>query len=296
MAVWWESLMTIEKVLYCIAVPSTIIFVMQALFIIFGSHGHGMDTSDTSGIDFDHDVSGMHGIGLDHDVSGMHGIGLDHDISGMHGIGLDHDVSGMHGIGLDHDMSGMHGIGLDHDISGIHGAGCGHDISGVHGTDLNHGELDYSHISADDASTHHDAGDNLESFRLFTMQGIIGFFCMFSWASIAGIANDMQPGPAILIGFVLGFILMFVVAVIIKYSYRLAQDGTFDIRDTLGVNATVYLPIPPDKSGQGKVNVMVSERMVELNAITESDTVISTGETVRIIDIINDVVLVEKEV
>ena len=169
MSVWWESLMTIEKVLYCIAVPSTIIFVMQALFIIFGSHGHGMDTSDTSGIDFDHDVSGMHGIGLDHDVSGMHG------------------------IGLDHDMSGMHGIGLDHDISGIHGAGCGHDISGVHGTDLNHGELDYSHISADDVSTHHDAGDNLESFRLFTMQGIIGFFCMFSWASIAGIANDMQP-------------------------------------------------------------------------------------------------------
>lgn len=41
---------------------------------------------------------------------------------------------------------------------------------------------------------------------------------------------------------------------------------------------------------------MVSERMVELNAITESDTIISTGETVRIIDIINDVVLVEKEV
>lgn len=259
MAEWWETLMTIEKVLYCIAVPSTIVFVMQALFIIFGSHGHDMDVSDTSGIDFDYDISDIHGMDFGHDITDIHGIGLEHDILGMYG------------------------------------AGGGHCISGVHNVDLNHGEFDYSRISGDDVSTHHDAGDNLDTFRLFTIQGIVGFFCMFSWASIAGISNGMNSWIAVLIGLILGIILMIMVALIIKYSHRLAQDGTFDIRDTLGANATVYLTVPEKKSGQGKVNVFVSERMVELNAITDSDKSIATGESVRIIDVINDVVVVEKE-
>ncbi len=241
MAEWWDALMTIEKILYCIAVPSTIIFVIQTLFIIFGGHGDGFDASDSSGIDFDHDMSGMHGAGFDHDLSGMHGADINHNIE----------------------------IGHNADI-------------------------DYSQVTAHDGSTAHDTVDNLDSFRLFTIQGIIGFFCMFSWASIAGIANGMNAGLAIMTGFVLGIILMFAVAVIIRYSYRLAQDGTFNIKDTLGINATVYLTIPAKKSGQGKVNVMVSERMVELNAVTDSEDMINTGETVRIIDIINDFVVVER--
>ena len=51
---WWESLSTLLRVLYCIAVPSTLILVLQLLLTMFGGHGDaGIEVSDTSGLDMD---------------------------------------------------------------------------------------------------------------------------------------------------------------------------------------------------------------------------------------------------
>lgn len=49
---WWESLGGVLQVLYCIAVPSTLILLLQLLLTMIGGHGDGgVDISDTSGID-----------------------------------------------------------------------------------------------------------------------------------------------------------------------------------------------------------------------------------------------------
>lgn len=69
MEAWWEGLGTVLQVLYCIAIPSTLILVLQMLLSMIGGHGDsGMDVSDTSGLDtpgeldtdvmFDGDVAG----------------------------------------------------------------------------------------------------------------------------------------------------------------------------------------------------------------------------------------------
>lgn len=61
---WWDSLSEVLKVLYCIAIPSTLILLLQLLLTMFGGHQDtGMEFSDTSGIDdldvdFDGDASG----------------------------------------------------------------------------------------------------------------------------------------------------------------------------------------------------------------------------------------------
>ena len=56
---WWDSLQTIQQVFYLLAIPGTIILVLQTILLLFG-FGHDSDT------DVDHDIS-------DHDV--------DHDTS-----------------------------------------------------------------------------------------------------------------------------------------------------------------------------------------------------------------------
>lgn len=57
MQAWWESLSSILQVLYCIAVPSTLILLLQMLLTMLGGHGDGgIDISDTSGIDMPDDV------------------------------------------------------------------------------------------------------------------------------------------------------------------------------------------------------------------------------------------------
>lgn len=49
---WWAALSGTLRVLYCIAIPSTLILVLQMLLTMFGGHGDGgVDISDTSGLD-----------------------------------------------------------------------------------------------------------------------------------------------------------------------------------------------------------------------------------------------------
>ena len=58
MTEWWESLSTLVQVLYCIAVPSTLLLLLQTILSISGFGGDSdVNLSDTSGIDIG-DMSG----------------------------------------------------------------------------------------------------------------------------------------------------------------------------------------------------------------------------------------------
>lgn len=63
MQVWWDSLSEVLKILYCIAIPSSLVLLLQMLLAMMGGHHDtGMEFSDTSGIDdldidFDGDAS-----------------------------------------------------------------------------------------------------------------------------------------------------------------------------------------------------------------------------------------------
>ena len=62
-AEWWNTLEGIEQVLYCVAIPATLILLIQVIMIFFGfgHDGAGVNPSDTSGldsVDFDIDTGG----------------------------------------------------------------------------------------------------------------------------------------------------------------------------------------------------------------------------------------------
>ncbi len=51
---WWNTLTPMLRVLYCIAIPSSLILLLQLLLTMIGGHGDsGVDVSDTSGLDMD---------------------------------------------------------------------------------------------------------------------------------------------------------------------------------------------------------------------------------------------------
>lgn len=75
---WWESLSTLLRVLYCIAIPSTFVLLLQLVLTLIGGHSDaGVDISDTSGLDMDvgTDVSDMdidlNGDGIPDALQGM---------------------------------------------------------------------------------------------------------------------------------------------------------------------------------------------------------------------------------
>ena len=47
----------------------------------------------------------------------------------------------------------------------------------------------------------------------------------------------------------------------------------------------MYIPIPPLKSGVGKVNIVIQDRLSEVNAVTDAERTIKTGEKITVINV-----------
>lgn len=222
---WWNSLGITMQVFYCIALPATLIIVIQTILLMIGiGHGgEGVEFSDTSGID-----------------------------------GL--DVPDMP-ADIPTDMPGAHAID-----------GCEHTAIG-------------------DGSNPADFG----TMQLFTLQGIMTFLCVFGWTGIICTSLGLHVAIAVIIALVLGFLAMLGVAKVLQLTRRLTQDGSLDVRRLLGEKGRVYIPIPANESGEGKVTIAAGERFIELSAVTDEQDTIPTGTQVRIIDVRGDVVAVEKD-
>lgn len=150
---------------------------------------------------------------------------------------------------------------------------------------------DVSSVDGSDFANPADAG----AMHLFTFQGIITFLCVFSWVGIATYALTTNIPIAIIIGFIFGAAAMFGVAKLIQAMGKLAQSGNIVAKNFLGETGTVYLVIPANGKGHGKVNIAVGERYTEFEAITESIEDIPNGATVRVVDIrAENVLVVEK--
>ena len=63
-------------------------------------------------------------------------------------------------------------------------------------------------------------------------------------------------------------------------------DKTFKITDTIGKTADVYLVIPAERKGKGKIQVSVGGAYHEIDAMTEGER-IPTGAKARIESIID---------
>lgn len=239
MAEWWEGLSTLVRVLYCIAVPATLLLLLQTILSISGFGGDSdVNLSDTSGID-------MGGGDFGGDIGGDIG-----DISGGD-IDLSADVSADTGTDFSHDTD----------------AGSG-DVQ-VHGS--------YS------------------SLQLFTVQGIVAFFAVAGWVSIAAISGGIPSAGAIPLGVIAGFFAMYGVAKLVQISKKLTENGTIDFRNAIGETAAVYIPIPPSGEGEGKVTLTLQGRFMECSAVTSEREMLKTGTVVRVTDLNGEVLVVERE-
>ena len=129
-----------------------------------------------------------------------------------------------------------------------------------------------------------DHGD--EPFQLFTFRNLINFLLGLSWTGIS-LYQTIPNKPiliALSIGVGMGFITLFFM--IIKQLQKLAEDNTFKIESTLKKTATVYLRIPANKSGQGKIQISINGSFREIDAVTSGDQ-IESNASVLIVNIVN---------
>ena len=75
---------------------------------------------------------------------------------------------------------------------------------------------------------------------------------------------------------------MLLVAWLLSLQRKLQASGNLDPRGAVGKAATVYLRIPPQKTGAGKITVSLQGRTAEFTAVTAGDE-IATGQDVRVV-------------
>jgi membrane protein implicated in regulation of membrane protease activity len=135
-----------------------------------------------------------------------------------------------------------------------------------------------------------------DGFRVFTIKGIMAFLMMGGWV---GFLLLISPGVhlvlAMAFALISGVAALLFMAKLMQKLMALQSDGTLKIKNALGQIGQVYIRIPAEEKGMGKVNVTVQERYCEFDAVTEQNEIIKTGEMVYVTDIrAGNVLVVEK--
>ena len=136
--------------------------------------------------------------------------------------------------------------------------------------------------------------DGTAQFSIFTFKSLVSFFSILSWTTLACRQGGLNSVISITAGLFAGFITMYLVAKIFFELKKLKQDNTMEIKDALGKTAKVYLTIPDNRNGTGKVHINFDGTLRELEAV--SDEEIKTESMVEVCDILNNSVLVVKKI
>ena len=193
---WFEALSVAGKVFVCVAIPSTLILVIQTVMTFFG-FGDGGDGTD---------------------------------------------------------MPDLDGDGVPDGIFGSNDAG----------------ETDNFEV-AESSGLH-----------MFSLRGIVAFFCIFGWLGLTMVSNGTEEWLAVLVAFIGGFLAMLGVAFLLKALSKLQSDGTMNIRYAIGASGSVYITVPPQRRSKGKVNLLVQGKLEELDAVTDEKAPLPFGTEVGV--------------
>lgn len=154
-----------------------------------------------------------------------------------------------------------------------------------------HDIINDHHFEATDDHQSVDSHDGAEALKLFTLRGLIAFFSIGGWTGIVAIEWGIPAPGAIALSFVAGWLALYFVAWSIRAALRLQQSGNIIIDNAVGNTGEVYIPIPPLKSGIGKINIIIQDRLSEVNAVTNIERTIKTGEKITVMGVESEGVL-----
>lgn len=167
--------------------------------------------------------------------------------------------------------------------------GLGHDST----WDSPHDVPDAGGIDADG----HDSGDSHASsafFGMLTFRTVTAATAFFGISGLAAHAAEYSTLQSLLIALTSGAAAMVTVYHLMRFLTQLQADGTVDLSDAVEEEGVVYVRIPPERRGRGKIHIVLKGQTTELAAETWEDE-IPSGTGVRVREMIGtDVVLVER--
>ncbi len=125
-----------------------------------------------------------------------------------------------------------------------------------------------------------DIGDT--GLRLFTVRGMVAFFSVGGWAGLSAYSLTDNALAAIITALIFGALALLLVAWFFKWAASLNANGVMNVDSAVGKVGEVYITVPANMSGTGKVNVIIQQRLSEMDAVTNCDRPLKFGERVKV--------------
>ena len=169
-----------------------------------------------------------------------------------------------------HDVGGHDGVG---DVA--HGAG--HDL--VHDTHAGHG-----HDVQGEGQTEQHLSTWL--FGVITFRTLVAAVTFFGLSGMAAREASLHVVNQLLIALASGVGAMLLVHWLMTLLYRLGEDDTVRISRAVGREGTVYLSIPGERVGAGKIQLSLQGRIMEYGAMTANHAELPAGARVVVVGVV----------
>lgn len=158
---------------------------------------------------------------------------------------------------------------------------------------------DLSDPSADvpaDGASAHDATHAGGGMNLLTFRNLVNFLLGFGWTAI--LLEDGIPSVSLrlLIATVVGVALVALVMLLFKWLTGMQESGTINVyKSAVDCQGTVYLTIPGERAGEGKVQITINNAVREYAALTDGPA-LKTGTRIRVVDVVSASTLLVEEI
>ncbi len=153
---------------------------------------------------------------------------------------------------------------------------------------LGGGDFDVDDVFNGDVDT--DSG-----LSIFTIKSMTAFFALGGWCGfVAQTFMEDNIWAPILIAVATGTAALFGVAFTMRGIAKLQNSGNIVKSKLVGATATVYVSIPENRSGRGKITLTAQGRYMELDAVTDGER-IPVDSSVEITEYSEDFAVVTKK-
>ena len=153
-------------------------------------------------------------------------------------------------------------------------------------------DMEAGGMDADFDASGSDAGSGM---NLYTFRNLVNFLLGFGWSVILLQDSISSMTLLLIVSVLVGLALVAIVMYLFKWLSGMQQSGNIDVYKTaVGCQGQVYLTIPGERSGEGKVQITINNAVREYTALTDSDT-LKTGTPIKVVEVLSPSTLLVEE-
>ena len=135
------------------------------------------------------------------------------------------------------------------------------------------------------------------SMNLYTFRNLVNFLLGMSWTAILLNGQIASKTLMMLVAFAVGALLVFAVMMMFKGLAKMQQSGNIDLyKSAVGCNGKVYLTVPGERKGIGKVQININNSVREYDALTDSEDDLKTGTSIKVTEVLDASTLIVEEI